>query len=590
VGTIAVLPPEVQAQIAAGEVIERPASVVKELVENAIDAGATSIDVRLRGGGLDEIVVRDDGGGMAPDDAVLAFARHATSKLARAEDLDRVPTLGFRGEALPSIAAVGRVRVVTRPGAETAAHVVEADGAGARPAGVAGAPAGTTIAVAELFAATPARRKFLRTPATEAAHVVDVITRLAAPNPRIAFRLEHDGREVLAVPAVRDVRQRLGQLLGRARGEALVAVDAEGPAMRLTGFLAPPRETVGSARLVWTYVGLGTDADPAFRWTRDRVLLRATLDGYASLLMHGRYPIAVVFLQLAPGEADVNVHPAKLEVRFRRPSAVHQLIAPAIRARLAAALKPAAPGASAAAAMPAAGIAAMPAAGIAAMPAVADATMPYRPAGASSADPVPLALWQQAPRGFASLRFIGQIFDGYLVCEGDGGIVLIDQHAAHERVAFERLRAERARGGVARDPLLVPETIALPAAHAAALAEHGETLAAAGLEGEPFGDGTFLLRTVPRLLQGKDVGALVRAIGAELAEEGASAAAERALDATLATVACHSVVRVGQRLDAAEARGLLAQMDDVDVAAHCPHGRPVAVTLARTQVETLFKR
>src|SRR5207249_596815 len=410
----------------AGEVIERPASVVKELGAHALDAGARSVDVRLGGGGLERIVVRDDGEGMTAGDALLAFARHATSKLVRAEELAGVTTLGFRGEALPSIAAVARVRVTTRLAAEPAASVVEADAGGARAAGVAGAPPGTAVEVEGLFGATPARRKFLRTPATELAHVVDALTRLAAAVPAVGFRLEHDGREVLALPPVRDERQRLGQLLGRERAGSLVAVEVDRGGLGLRAFLAPPRETVGSARLVWTYVGLGG----AYRWTRDRLLLRAVLDGYESLLMHGRYPVAVL-----------------------------------------------------------------------------------------------------------SLRFIGQIFEGYLVCEGDGRVVLIDQHAAHERVAFERLREEHARGAVARDPLLVPETIELPAAHAAALAERGEVLAAAGLEGEPFGEGTFLLRTVPRLLRGRDAGTVVRAVARELAEEGASAAAERAADAALATLA-----------------------------------------------------
>ena len=571
---IAVLAPEVQAQIAAGEVVERPASVVKELVENSLDAGARNVDVRLVGGGLEQLAVRDDGEGMTGDDALLAFARHATSKLGRAEELAGVATLGFRGEALPSIAAVARVRVVTRRGGDAAASVVEADAAGARAAGVAGAPAGTSVEVEELFGATPARRKFLRTPATELAHVVDALTRLAAASPEVGFRLEHDGREVLALPPVRDARQRLGQLLGRERAGSMVAVEVERGGLALRAFLAPPRETVGSARLVWTYVGLGG----AYRWTRDRLLLRAVLDGYESLLMHGRYPVAVVFVRFAPGEVDVNVHPAKLEVRFRHPAAVHQLLVPALRTRLAAALRPDA--------------AEAPGVGIVSVPSYDDG--PRDGSGLALEDGLaggpPPTLWSAAPGGFASLRFIGQIFDGYLVCEGDRRVVLIDQHAAHERVAFERLREEQARGAVARDPLLVPEAIALPAAHAAALAEHGEVLAAAGLEGEPFGDGTFLLRTVPRLLRGRDAGAVVRAVARELAEEGASAAAKRAADATLATLACHSVVRVGERLDPAEVRALLAAMDGVDVAAHCPHGRPVAVTLERARVEAFFKR
>ncbi|TMA55570.1 MAG: DNA mismatch repair endonuclease MutL [Deltaproteobacteria bacterium] len=573
---IAVLPPDVQAQIAAGEVIERPASVVKELVENALDAGARSIDVRLVGGGLERLTVRDDGEGMTAADALLAFARHATSKLGRAEELAGVTTLGFRGEALPSIAAVARVQVVTRRAGEAAASVVEADAAGARAAGVAGAPAGTSVEVEDLFGATPARRKFLRTPATELAHVVDALTRLAAASAAVGFRLEHERREVLALPPVRDERQRLGQLLGRERAGSMVAVEVERGGLALRAFLAPPRETVGSARLVWTYVGLGG----AYRWTRDRLLLRAVLDGYESLLMHGRYPVAVLFLRFPPGEVDVNVHPAKLEVRFRHPAADHQLLVPALRTRLAAALRP-------------------EPAGAAGVGSVAESVPSYDDgpddgSGRALEDGLAAAasptLWSAAPGGFASLRFIGQIFDGYIVCEGDRRVVLIDQHAAHERVAFERLREEHARGAVARDPLLVPEAITLPAAHAAALAEHGEVLAAAGLEGEPFGDGTFLLRTVPRLLRGRDAGAVVRAVARELAEEGASAAAERTADAALATLACHSVVRVGERLDPAEVRALLAAMDGVDVAAHCPHGRPVAVTLERTRIEALFKR
>src|SRR5207247_1643556 len=426
----------------AGEVIDRPASVVKELVENALDAGAHHVDVRLAAGGLELIAVRDDGEGMAAEDALVAFARHATSKLARAEDLPTVATLGFRGEALPSIAAVARVRLVTRRAAAAGGVAVEADAGGTRPAGAAGAPPGTSVEVRELFAETPARRKFLRSAATEVGHVVDVLTRLAVASPAVGFRLEHDRREVLAFPPVADARQRLVQVLGRARAAGLVPVEAAAGGYTLAGFLAPPRETLATARLVWTYVAVGGAGSG--RWVRDRLLLRAVLDGYASLVMRGRYPIAVLFLGIPPGEVDVNVHPAKLEVRFRSPAA--------------------------------------------------------------------------------------------------------------------GCRA----GGVAGDRLLVPETIALPAAESAALAEHAAALAGAGLEGEPFGEGTFLLRTVPRLLGGRDVGALVRAVAGELVEEGASAAAERATDAALATIACHGLVRVGQRPGAAEAGAPRAAMADLE--------------------------
>jgi DNA mismatch repair protein MutL len=593
VGKVAILPPIVQGQIAAGEVIERPASVVKELVENALDAGARHVEVSLREGGIDRIAVRDDGEGMAPDDALLAFARHGTSKLTTTEQLERVTTLGFRGEALPSIAAAGAVRLVTRRAEDPAGIAIEADGTGARVAGPAGSPPGTLVEVRELFATTPARRKFLRTTNTEVGHVVDLLTRLAVACPDTGFRLEHDGREVVAYPPVRGLRERLAQVLGAERAGSMIGSEAAAGGLALTAFLGPPRESLSTTRLVWTFVSLEPrPGEPsARRWVRDRLLLRAVLDGYESLLMRGRYPVAMLFLATAPGELDVNVHPAKLEVRFRRPQAVHQLIVSALRARLVAALGPAA-------AQPAGAVAEEPPRWGRAGPLRAE-PLPAVQEPARSAPPAagPFGpgdaqglLWQPAPEGFASLRYVGQVLDGYLLCEGVDRVVLLDQHAAHERVRFERLRVEHAAGSVARDGLLVPETIALPPVQLAALVEHERTLAALGLEGEPFGDGTFLLRTVPRLLRGHDVGELVRALASELAEQGASLAGVRAVDAVLATLACHSAVRVGQRLGPEQVRALLEAMDSVDVNAHCPHGRPVAIELSRARLEALFGR
>jgi DNA mismatch repair protein MutL len=589
VGKVVILPPSVQGQIAAGEVIERPASVVKELVENALDAGARHVDVSLVQGGIERITVRDDGSGLAPEDALLAFARHATSKLARAEDLAAVSTLGFRGEALPSIAAAGAVRLVTRRADDAGAVAVEADAEGARGAGPAAGAPGTVVEVRELFATTPARRKFLRTTATEVGHVVDLLTRLAVACPETGFRLEHDGREVIAYPPVRGLRERLAQVLGPERAGAMIECEATSGGLAVSAFLGPPRESLSTTRLVWTFVSLEPQGGgpSARRWVRDRLLLRAVLDGYESLLMRGRYPMAMVFLSTAPGELDVNVHPAKLEVRFRRPQAVHQLIVSALRSRLAAALGPAA----AAGIPPASGVAEhSPAYGTRPSPGAVRLVPMEPPEAPAPASPEQATLWHPAPEGFAGLRFVGQVLNGYLLCEGNERVVLIDQHAAHERVRFERLRAEHANGAVARDALLVPETVALPPVQVAALAEHEHTLAAAGLEGEPFGDGTFLLRTVPRLLRGHDVGALLRAVASELVENGASMAADHATDAVLATLACHSAVRVGQRLGPEQVRALLDSMDTVDVNAHCPHGRPVAVELSRARVESLFGR
>jgi len=595
-GTIAILPPEVQGQIAAGEVVERPASVVKELVENALDAGATQIDVSLRQGGVEWISVRDNGAGMSPEDAVLAFARHATSKLASAEDLEAVQTLGFRGEALPSIAAAGTVRLVTRQRDAARAMVVEADAHGARLAGPAASPAGTTVEVRDLFATTPARRKFLRTAATEVGHVVDLLTRLAVACPTTGFRLDHDGREVIGYPPVRSTRHRLAQVLGADRAGAMVELESRGQGMTVQAFLAPPRESLATARLVWTFVGLagpeGRSAVP--RWVRDRLLLRAVLDGYESLLMRGRYPVAMLFLTAPPGAIDVNVHPAKLEVRFRQPAAVHQLLVSAVRGRLASALKPSdvlgQPTAPAERLGVAETLATYESAGASPPSVATDAGAAPGALGLAGELGVQSALWQPAPEGYAALRFIGQVFEGYLLCEGRSRLVLIDQHAAHERVRFERLRREHVRGGVARDALLVPEAITVSRAELAALEEQLSTLAAAGLEGEPFGADSFLLRTVPRLLRGHDLGAVIRAVAAELLQDGASRAAERAMDAVLATLACHSAVRVGQTLDPGQVRALLEAMDGVDINAHCPHGRPVAVELSRGQVEALFAR
>ena len=568
---VAVLPPEVQGQIAAGEVVERPASVVKELVENALDAGARQIEVQLAGGGVERITVIDDGAGIAPDDAVLAFARHATSKLTGLDDLTAVGTLGFRGEALPSIAAAGAVRIVTRRAEDAVGTAVDADARGARAAGPAAAAPGTTVEVRDLFATTPARRKFLRAPATEVGHVVDCLTRLAMVAPQTGFRLVSERRELFAYPPVQDLRQRLAQVVGVERARGFIDLSAGQGGVTIEGLLGPPRESLASARLLWTYVGFRTAERGAVRWVRDRVLTHAILDGYESLVVRGRYPAVVLIVRVAPGELDVNVHPAKLEIRFQRSAGVHQLVAGALRARLREALAPPPD--------------------VAAPPAVAEPRATYEvPVPPRPVDGAQASLWQPAPQGFRPLRFVGQLFDGYLLCEHEGNALLIDQHAAHERVLYERLQAAHAARGVAADPLLVPETIALTPLECATLVEHAAMLRAAGLDGEPFGEGTYLLRTMPRDLRDRDAGTLLRALAAELATSGASDAARRAVDRVLATIACHSAVRVGQRLGPAQVDALLAAMDGVPVNAHCPHGRPVAVELRRSAIEALFQR
>jgi DNA mismatch repair protein MutL len=594
---IAILPPAVQGQIAAGEVIERPASVVKELVENAIDAGASHIEVHLDGGGVSRLVVTDDGCGMPADDAVLAFARHATSKLTRTEDLQRVGTFGFRGEALPSIAAAGRVRLTTRAADMAGAAVVEASDAGARLVGPGSRAPGTTVEVSDLFGSTPARRKFLRQPATELGHTADVLTRLAVACPRVGVRLSHERREVLAFPPVDGLRQRLVQVLGATRAAGLIEVEGQGGDVAVSGLVAPPRDHLSSARLLWTYAVIG-DEDARPRWVRDRLLLRAVLDGYESVLVRGRYPIAFLVLRFTPGSLDVNVHPAKLEVRFREAQAVHRVVSSAVRSRLREGLRVGAvqrqtDGAWAVhEATPGTDIPSTDTA--AAAPGRSRVIVPLGGPGAGATPSARVfdqrTLWTAAPSGFRGLRFVAQIFDGYLLCDAGDHLVLIDQHAAHERVLFERLQTEHHNAEVARDPLLVPEVIPLARTEAALLGEHGTALAAVGLEGEPFGDDAFLLRTLPRAVRGRDVGTLLKQVAADLADAGVTRVVERSRDALLATLACHAATRVGDRLDAQEVRALLAAMDGVAVNAHCPHGRPVAVQLRRPQVEALFGR
>jgi len=613
-GRIAVLPPAVQGQIAAGEVIERPASIVKELVENAIDAGARHVDVVLEDGGVGGLLVRDDGIGMTPDDAELAFARHATSKLRAADDLEQVGTFGFRGEALPSIAAAGRVILRTRDADAATGSTIEASEQGVSRGAPIGMPQGTVVEVRDLFARAPARRKFLRQPATELGHAVDTVTRLAVAYPHIGMRVTHDRRFVLDLPPVDGLRARLVQVLGRARAESLVEIHDTLGDYEVSGFLGSPRDTLGSPRLVWTYVRIGSGGDGgAPRWIRDRLLLRAVLDGYETLIMRGRYPICVLTVGLPPGSVDVNVHPAKLEVRFRDTRPIHRVVSETIRRGLTAALggqregggshasetegllstgagdRAAVDGGSDAVGEPRA----REETSAPSMEAPGDvAEGPSRPyaVGGEEARLEQRELWQAAPEGFGGLRFVAQVFEGYLLCDAGNRLVLLDQHAAHERVLYERLVAESATVPVERDELLVPETITVGTTELAHLAEHADMLTRVGLEGEAFGENTYLLRTIPRALRGRDVGELVRAIAADLVSEGVSRAADRMLDRVMATMACHAATRVGQRLDVAAATALLEQMDGVAVNAHCPHGRPVAVQLARAQIEALFGR
>jgi DNA mismatch repair protein MutL len=623
-GRVRVLPPEVANKIAAGEVVERPASVVKELVENALDAGARQIRIELEDAGIGLTAVIDDGEGMTADDAVRAFARHATSKVTTVDDLFRITTLGFRGEALASIAAVSTTTLTTRRAGDLSGTQVLVRGGRVEEVRAAGTPPGTRVEVVDLFGNTPARRKFLKVPATEVGHVSELVTRTALAWPHIGFLLKHGARTLIDYPAVGDDAERVAQVFGRERAVAMLPFHGRSAAGTIRGWLSGSHLTFPSARQIFTYVN--------HRYVRDKLVSHALVAGYSTLLMHGRYPAAAVFIDVPPDEVDVNVHPAKSEVRFRRGGAVHDLITRAVTERLrsqtplpaagpARSAEPSADGSTAASVddvstqMSIALRSPRPNAPLRLVPMTALPTAsPLRTVGGAHVSTEPAAhlpvmasqagtgvtppITQPPPRAFAgaasgffaSLRVIGQAFEGYLICESGESLLVIDQHAAHERVTFERLRHAYAGGGVARQRLLVPVVVDVGAQAAPLVAERCADLENLGFEVEPFGGTSVAVRAVPALLGDGDPATLVRDLAEELTEVGRSRRLTEAAESVLARLACHSAVRVGQSLNPDQIRALLTAMDNVEFAGNCPHGRPAFITLPRSDLERLFKR
>ena len=610
---IRVLPPEVADKLAAGEVVERPASVVKELVENALDAGARQVCIELEDAGVGLIAVVDDGEGMGADDAVRALARHATSKVRCVDDLFRITTLGFRGEALASIAAVSTTTLTTRRASDLGGTQILVRGGTVSDVRAAGAPPGTRVEVVDLFGNIPARRKFLKAPATEVGHVSELVTRTALSWPLVSFVLRHGRRTLLDYPAVTDWPERVAQVFGRDRAAAMLPFHGHGAAGSIRGWLTGSHVSFPSARQIFTYVNT--------RYVRDRLVSHALVAGYSTLLMHGRYPAAAVFIDVPPEDVDVNVHPAKSEVRFRRGGAVHDLITRAVHERLRAQGPAVAPSADmprpadATETMAQMAIALRPLRGdaplrlVPASPAAfstPDATTAHAPALALPArtpdamapvfTPTPFRAALRPPPAaakpgfFGSLRVIGQAFEGYLLCEGEDCLLVIDQHAAHERVTFERLRHAYADGGVTRQRLLMPMVVDVGAQAAPLVSEHLAALENLGFAMEPFGGSSFAVRALPALLTDADPALLVRDLAEELTEVGRSRRLTQAAESVLARLACHSAVRVGQSLGADQIRALLVAMDNIDFAGNCPHGRPAFVTLPRSDLERLFKR
>ncbi|MDL2275094.1 DNA mismatch repair endonuclease MutL [Desulfosarcina sp. OttesenSCG-928-G10] len=638
---IRILPETLSNKIAAGEVVERPASVVKELVENAIDAGGTRILVEIEQGGRKLIRVSDNGRGMGRDDALLCLERFATSKIRTDPDLFSIRTLGFRGEALPSIAAISRLSLITR---ETNADVgtrIEVAGGKITTVSDTGAPAGAMISIKDLFFNTPARRKFLKGMDTEMGHIADTLASMGLCHPAIQFRLSHNQRVIKNWPPVTDPLDRVVDVLGDALKPELHPAAAETDAVRVTGWVASPRMNRTTTRGIYFFVN--------GRWVRDRVLQHAIIAGYSGRLMKGQYPVAVLFFEVPFDQVDVNVHPTKHEVRFLFQQKVHDAVRdavadalkkgdPALKSSLfvAPTLPPSASeGPALTVSEPFAGYspAALPQAGpgfrTAAPPSPAvpkdrSALLPAEnrpdkrfsgplpavsgPASDTTAGSLPVAsaspssipafpqtlslaqapLWER--RFFSNLHVIGQYRGTYIICESDDGLILIDQHAAHERIVFEKLKSRTFLENPAVQRLMFPETIELGFREARILSALIPQLNRHGMEIEPFGNTTFVVKTLPTLIDSGNIRDLIVRIVEKSADADLQAEVETLADSYLMVMACHSAIRARQRLSDDEIRAMLEQLDQSENPSHCPHGRPIWIRWRLGELEKQFRR
>lgn len=606
------LPPELINQIAAGEVIERPASVVKELVENSIDAGARRIEVDIEQGGVRLIRVRDDGGGIPCDELPLAVASHATSKIGSFDDLERVASMGFRGEALASVSSVARFSLTSRQAGEDSAWRIDVDGGKLQEARPAQHPPGTTIEVRDLFYNVPARRKFLRAERTEFAHIDDLLKSLALAREGVDIRLSHNGKPVRLLKPARDENAalaRVAEVLGPEFPGQALRVEHEAAGMRLSGWVGLPTASRSQADQQYFYVN--------GRLVRDRVVAHAVRQAYADVLFHGRHAVFVLFLELDPAGVDVNVHPAKNEVRFREQRLIHDFLFRTLHEALAqtraGASAPVADSSSPVfASTGPAGYDNRPASGSAAMPAWPQSTSQsrlslgvrdepladYATLFGSSASPRPDASWTPPtgneveqgsdvpPLGYA----IAQLKNIYVLAENEHGLILVDMHAAHERITYEKLKNGRVTSNLRSQLMLVPLSIAVSAKEAAAAEEHADALGEWGLELSRSGPTGVVVRRIPSLLEGADVAQLTRDVLAELAQHGSSRRLEELENELLSTMACHGSVRAGRRLGIPEMNALLREMEATERSGQCNHGRPTWVQLSLGELDRLFLR
>ena len=626
-GRIRILPEAVANKIAAGEVVERPASVVKELLENSLDSGATRIRVEVEGGGKKRVQVVDDGCGMVRDDAMLAFERHATSKLRSADDLLTIATMGFRGEALPSIAAVSRLLLETRSTEEPAGTRVEIAGGRLLQVQEAGLPPGTSVAVRDLFYNTPARRKFLRAEATELSHISSLVTHYALAYPEKSFLLSTPTGDMVNVSPVGSLRDRVFQLFGSELLENLVEFgpvareileapseeqpppgeeQSEAGPMRVAGFLSRPQVQKPNRNGIYIFVNR--------RQVRDRVLLHAIQEAYRNLIPSGSFPVALLFLEMPYAEVDVNVHPSKIEVRFRRQAFVHDLVRDALRESLTK-TKPVSTFPAEAAWAPAEAIQAPHQAQV--PPATGPENFRLREPFTAAQEPLlrlggrgkelsdllysPVApgcgpqevLSEQAPASateLSELQPLGQIRDSFIVAASPSGLWLIDQHVAHERVLFEKFLADRARGAVERQQLLMPYILRLTPAQQALWQQIESELAAAGFETELFGHNTVAVKAAPAGVKAEALEKLLAELVETLEKESRALTPEAVREKIAASVACHAAIKVNTPLDSRKMEWLLAELAATRFPMSCPHGRPIVLKYGMREILKAFHR
>ena len=569
--TIRILPEKVASQIAAGEVVERPASVVRELIDNSIDANADRISIKTERGGKGLIKVSDNGTGMGRDDLLLCLERHATSKIKTASDLSTVTSFGFRGEAIPSMAAVSRLEITSLPDKALLGNRVIISGGKLLSIEEVGAPQGTIVEVKNLFFNIPARRKFLKTPRTEMNHIVETVLKAAMPFPKISFRLLEGEKEILHLPASPNPRLRLSHLMDRATSQSVLSDENRQNDLHIAVHAAPAEFARKRADRLFVYVN--------GRNIKDRFVTKAIIEGYGQRLMKGRYPQALVFINIDPAQIDVNVHPTKQEIKFQNGQQVFRAVAAAVHQTLKPAIRSFSKGPKPFANLKAGEVTQT-------APSIFESVQAYVPPVLREPHPSPI----KAPsKDLKAPEIIGQLGNMYLLCQTDDGLLLVDQHAAHERIVYETLQKSLCSAKIEIQNLLLPYEMEFSLKEKGVLLEKGHVLARLGIELDHFGGNTFLLRAVPALLKDANWQTLISEVVSKL-DEGVPLEGEHLTDEAIKIMACHGAIRAGQHLTPPEMVDLMRQLSEMDLPTNCPHGRPIFKSFTYFELNKMFKR